>query len=396
MPKVVAPETELDRLLEDGTFVKIPKVGDVVHGIIVVASKSEVRIDIDGLAVGVVRGEGLYHESDAYADLKPGDEVEATVLEIENENGEMELSFREAGFKKTWSVINNLIQSGEIVNSKVAEANKGGLMVLISSVPAFLPVSQLAPEHYPRIQGGDKQKILEKLRQLIGKEIAVKVIDADPKEEKVIVSEKAVWEDTKKKLLEKYGVGQTIKGTISAITNFGAFVQFDDVEGLIHISELTWERINHPSDVVKSGDTVEAQIIEISGPKIFLSVKRLTDDPWKGIEQQLKPGTMVKGKVTKVQPYGLVIEITPTIHGLAHISMLSDKPVKQVTDIAKLGDEVEFEVVEVNPGAHRLALKIPGVEVKDVKEAVKELEKVEAVEASKTETKEEDETSAVV
>lgn len=366
MATKVSTSAQMEELLKDKQYLRIPKIGDVVKGLVVSVARNEVRIDIDGLAIGVVRGENLYHESDAYADLKIGSEVEATVLELENENGEMELSFREAGYKKTWDTINALVTSGELVSAKVLDANKGGLMVIVSSVNAFLPVSQLAPEHYPRIQGGDKQKILEKLRSLINKEITVKVIDADPKEEKVIVSEKAVWEDAKKQMLSKYEVNQKVKGTISALTSFGAFIQFDDVEGLIHISELTWERINHPSDVVKVGDAVEAQIIEISGPKIFLSVKRLVEDPWKGVETQLKPGTSVKGKVTKVQPYGLVVEITPTIHGLAHITMLSNEPVKNINDVAKVGEEYEFEVVEINPGAHRLALKFPGVEVKEI------------------------------
>ncbi len=357
--------SEFESLLADKQYLRIPKVDDVVSGRVVSVAKNEVRIDIGGTAIGVVRGENLYSESDAYADINVGDEVEATVLELENENGEMELSFREAGQKKTWGTIANLIATGEVIQARIIEANKGGLMVTIASVPAFLPVSQLAPEHYPRIAGGDKQKILEKLRMLVGADMQVKVIDADQKEGKVIVSEKAVWEDTKKKLLEKYSVGQVVTGTISALTHFGAFIQFDDVEGLIHISELTWERINHPSDVVKTGDAVQAQIIEISGPKIFLSAKRLVDDPWKGIEQQLVPGTVVKGKVTKVQPYGLVVEITPTIHGLAHISMLSNERVQNIADIANVGDERDFEVIEVNSGVHRLALKIPGVEVKD-------------------------------
>lgn len=356
----------LEELLKDKQYLRIPKIGDVVRGMVVSVAKTEVRLDIDGLAIGVVRGENLYFESEAYADLKVGSEVEATVLELENENGEMELSFREAGYKKTWDTITALITSGELVPAKIIEANKGGLMVAVSSVTAFLPVSQLAPEHYPRIQGGDKQKILEKLRSLVGKEITVKVIDADPKEEKVIVSEKSVWEDAKKQMLSKYEAGQKVKGTISALTSFGAFIQFDDVEGLIHISELTWERINHPGDVVKVGDVVEAEIIEISGPKIFLSVKRLVDDPWKGVESQLKNGTIIKGKVTKVQPYGLVVEITPTIHGLAHISMLSNEPIKNISDVAKTGEEYDFEVVELNAAAHRLALKFPGVEVKEI------------------------------
>ncbi len=354
-------KSEFDELIADKTYHKFPKVGDVIAGQVIAASRNEVRIDIDGVAVGVVRGQGLYNESPTYSQLKAGDTAEATVLELENENGELELSFREAGYKKTWDELENLVKSGDPVQATIVEANKGGLIAMVASARGFLPVSQLSPDNYPRVQGGDKQKILEKLKGFIGKELTTRVIDIDKKEEKVIVSEKAVWEESKKKLLEKFEVGQTVKGSITALTSFGAFVEFEGVEGLIHISELTWKRINHPSDVVKSGDAVEAQIIEISGAKIFLSVKRLSDDPWKGLEAQMKPGDKVKGKVIKVQPFGLVVEITETVHGLAHISMLSNDNVSDINAVANVGDEMEFEIVEINPAAHRLALKVPGV-----------------------------------
>lgn len=357
--------SELDELLNNKEYLKFPRVGDVISGKVISASRNEVRMDMDGIAVAVVRGEGLYNESPAYAQLKEGDEVEATVLELENENGELECSFREAGYKKTWDELKKLVANGEGVSAKIIEANKGGLIAMVASARAFLPVSQLSPDNYPRVQGGDKQKIFDKLKDFIGTELEVRVIDIDEKEEKVIVSEKAIWEESKKKTLEKFEVGQVIKGTISAITSFGAFVEFEGVEGLIHISELTWKRINHPGDVVKQGDDVEAQIIEISGAKIFLSVKRLSDDPWKGLESQLKKGDKISAKVIKVQPFGLVVEVTETVHGLAHISMLSNDGVNDINAVANIGDEMEFEVVEVNPAAHRLALKIPGVVAKE-------------------------------
>ncbi len=353
--------TEFEELIADKQFMKFPKVGDVIVGKVIFASRNEVRIDIDGVAVGVVRGAGMYNESPSYAQIKIGDEVYATVLELENENGELELSFREAGYKKTWGELERLVASGEIISGKVLDANKGGLMMTIASIRAFLPVSQLSPDNYPRVQGGDKQKILDKLKSFVGMDMQVRVIDLDQKEEKVIVSEKAVWEDSKKKTLEKYAVGQIVEGTIGALTTFGAFLSFDGVEGLIHISELTWKRINHPQDEVKVGDTVRAQIIEISGAKLFLSVKRLVDDPWKGLEKELAVGKTVRGKIIKVQPFGVVVEITETVHGLAHISMLSNTPLANINDWAKIGDEKEFEVVELNSAAHRLALKIPGV-----------------------------------
>ena len=351
-------KSEFDELIADKTYHKFPKVGDVIAGQVIAASRNEVRIDIDGVAVGVVRGQGLYNESPTYSQLKAGDTAEATVLELENENGELELSFREAGYKKTWDELENLVKSGDPVQATIVEANKGGLIAMVASARGFLPVSQLSPDNYPRVQGGDKQKILEKLKGFIGKELTTRVIDIDKKEEKVIVSEKAVWEESKKKLLEKFEVGQTVKGSITALTSFGAFVEFEGVEGLIHISELTW--------------------------------KRLSDDPWKGLEAQMKPGDKVKGKVIKVQPFGLVVEITETVHGLAHISMLSNDNVSDINAVANVGDEMEFEIVEINPAAHRLALKVPGVKsrAKVVKTKNQESEKSSPL-AKATDDKEE-------
>ena len=387
-------KSEFDELIADKTYHKFPKVGDVIAGQVISASRNEVRIDLEGVAVGIVRGQGLYNESPTYSQLKEGDTVEATVLELENENGELELSFREAGYKKTWDELESLVKSGDPVQATIVEANKGGLIAMVASARGFLPVSQLSPDNYPRVQGGDKQKILEKLKGFIGKELTTRVIDIDKKEEKVIVSEKAVWEESKKKLLEKFEVGQTVKGNITALTSFGAFVEFDGVEGLIHISELTWKRINHPSDVVKSGDSVEAQIIEISGAKIFLSVKRLSDDPWKGLEAQMKTGDKVKGKIIKVQPFGLVVEITETVHGLAHISMLSNENIPDINAVAAIGDEMEFEIVELNPAAHRLALKVPGVTTRTKSEKPKAEDKEDVVEEVKQESAENSEEAA--
>ena len=254
-------------LMEKAT-IKVPQVHDTVIGTVLSASKAEVRMDIDGILTGVVRGRELYEEADEYSGLKPGDEVEATVIEEENENGELELSFRFAGQEKAWTGLREAFEKGGIIKVKVADANKGGLMAHFKQINGFIPVSQLAPENYPRVNGGDKSKILEKLRDFAGKEFNVKVITLDEKEDKIIFSEKEAWNEKQKDIINKYKEGTVVEGTITAITDFGVFISFgENLEGLIHISELAWQRIEDPNDLYKIGDKIKAEVISLDGSK---------------------------------------------------------------------------------------------------------------------------------
>ncbi len=362
----------------------VPAVGDLVKGKVISISKGVVHLDIDGLTVGVVRGREIFAESKEYSDLKVGNEIEATVLELENENGEMELSFRIAGFQRAWDNMKKIMKDGLTVKAKIVSANKGGLMIQVEALAAFLPVSQLSPDNYPRVTGGDKNRILEKLRELINKELEVKIIDVDEKEEKLIVSEKAVWEDSQKAVLDSYKAGDLIEGEISALTSFGAFVKFGtNLEGLIHISEIAWRRIDHPRDILKVGDQIKAQIIQLDGSKIYLSIKRLVEDPWKQVKDKYKVGDKVMGKILKVEPFGLMVALDSEIHGLAHISELADETISNLNEKFKIGQETEFEVVSLDPPEHRLGLRLAGVKGKNIK---KEETKEEPAKNEETET----------
>lgn len=357
-------KTKLEELLEDGNFFNVPKVGDTIKGKILSTKGREIRIDILGLTTGVVRGRELYAEADLYKNLKPGDEVEATVVDMENENGEVELSFRYAGQQRAWKDLSELSTSGEPIAVKVLDANKGGLIVRVNHVQGFLPVSQLAPEHYPRVAGGDKQKILEKLKGFVGESMRVKVLDVHEDDGKLIVSEKAVWEDEQKNVIAQCKVGDIIAGDVSAVADFGAFVKFyptgssTPLEGLVHISEIAWQRIDHPRDILKVSDSVRAEIIGIEGSKIFLSMKKLTEDPWKNVDKRYKIGDWVEGKIIKVNPFGFFVELDPDIQGLAHVSELADKPIEDPSTIGKPGDLMRFRVVSVEPAEHRLGLSL--------------------------------------
>lgn len=348
--------TELESLLKStegaATF---PKVGDTVKGLVVAVGRNEVRVDVGGIAIGLVRGPEL----DPSFHLTVGDEIEATVIDLENEFGELEMSFKGADRKKAIDKLRELLAAGTVIPVKVLEANKGGLLVRLEGVTGFLPVSQLSPENYPRVAGGEKNKILEKLKILVGQQLDVKIIDVNEEADKLIVSEKAVWETKQENVLSKYKIGDAVEGDITAVTDFGAFVRFDpNLEGLVHISEIAWQRIDHPRDVLKVGDHVRAQIINLEGSKIFLSMKKLIEDPWKNVGDRFKVGQMIKGRVLKINPFGLFVELDPDIHGLAHISELATKPTKDVNEVARVGDEFDFRIISIDPENHRLGLSL--------------------------------------
>lgn len=355
-------------LIEEHKFFQIPKVGDLVKGKIIKISRAEVHLDIEGLTTGVIRGYELFDESGENSNLKIGSEIEATVLDLENEDGEMELSLRSAGHLKAWKNLEELKDKKELVSVQIIDANKGGLIVSLGKVKGFLPVSQLSTEHYPRVAGGDKNKILEKLKSYMGQNFNVKIIDINEDEEKLIVSEKAAKEEEQKEIISKYKVGDTVVGTVTAVTDFGVFIKFgENLEGLIHISEIAWQRIDHPKNLVKVGQKVKAKIIDISGSKIFLSMKKLIEDPWAKITEKYKIGQKVKGKVLKINPFGLFVQLDDDIHGLAHISELSEKPIKSPEEVAKIGDELEFKILSIESVDHRLGLSIRALKEKPKK-----------------------------
>ena len=351
-------DADFQKLL-DKENIKIPQAGDIVKGTVLSASKAEIRLDIDGIASGVVRGRELYFEAEEYANLKPGDVVEATVVEEENENGELELSFRSAGQQKAWSALVDALENRKIIKVRINDANKGGLIASYAQIQGFLPVSQLAPENYPRVNGGDKSKILDKLKSFVGADFEVKVMALEEKEEKLIVSEKEAWQEKQKDIISKYKVGSIVAGTITALTDFGVFLSFgENLEGLIHISELAWQRIDDPSDLFKVGDKIKAEIISIEGSKIFLSAKKLLTDPWQEVDKKYQVGQKVSGTILKINPFGLFVELDKDIHGLAHISQLGLPAGRKINEVYKIGERQDFTVVSLEPKDHRLGLAV--------------------------------------
>lgn len=368
-------------LTTEGVDIKVPKVGDVLEGRILTVSKNEVVVDIDGFGLGVVRGRELYDEAVRLDALKVGDSVFASVVEPENKEGNIELSFRAAGQERVWSTLTDRLSKREIITTKILDANKGGLMVEINGVIGFLPVSQLSTEHYPRVEEGDKNKILEILKSYVGSPFNVQIITADAEEEKLIVSEKAVGEGALREKISKLKMGDVVEGEVSGIVDFGIFIKFGDgLEGLVHISELAWSRIEHPKDLYKVGQKLQAQVISIDRDRISLSVKRLQADPWLEAIKKYEVGQTVKGKVTKVTQYGAFVELDSDISGLVHSVELSNEEGKDPSQVVNVGDEKEFKIISIEPQEHRLGLSLRALTAKqEVKpEAKPEPEKTEA------------------
>lgn len=370
-----APENDefAEMLTKEKEGIHVPQVGETVTGLVVSASKAEVRLDIDGTFIGIVRGRELYDEAPEYASLKPGDTIEATVIEEENENGNIELSFRYAGQEKAWAGLRDSFANKSVIKVRVIDANRGGLLASFGQIAGFLPVSQLAPENYPRVSGGDKSRILEKLKSFVGNEIEVRVMTLDDKGEKIIFSEKEAWNEKQKDVIAKYKIGTRVTGKITAVTDFGVFISFgDNLEGLIHISELAWQRIDDPADLFKTGQEIEAEIINIDGSKIFLSAKKLARDPWDNISEKFKVGDVVKTTILKVNPFGLFVKLDDDIHGLAHVSQLALAPGQKIEELYKVNEEVDFKIISIEPREHRLGLANPTIDASDDKSEKKE------------------------
>ncbi|MGB9680644.1 MAG: 30S ribosomal protein S1, partial [Minisyncoccia bacterium] len=325
-----------------------PKIGDLVEGKVIEIKRNEVYLDLNSLATGVVRGPELEDELNARANLKIGDTVSATVIDLDNEKGLLELSFRITGHQKAWQKLKEIMAKKQTIPVKIISANTGGLIVQYGKIDGFLPTSQLSYEHFPRVPSGDRNQILNLLKKYIGQTFQTKIIGLSEDENRLIVSEKEVTKETLGKG-KTFKIGDIIEGEVQGLVDFGAFIRFNGQEGLCHISEIAWRRLDHPSDVLKVGDKVKAEIIDIKNDKFSLSIKKLIPDPWLKVCEKYHLNQEVIGKILKINPFGFFVEISPEIHGLAHVSELSENGKTDPYKIAKVGDILKFRITSIEP-----------------------------------------------
>jgi len=383
----IAEETSPMAGLLESSDVRFPNVGDVIEGKVIEVGTNAVYLDIEPFGTGIVLGREM-KDGMGTGKLKIGHKVTATITDLENEDGYIELSIREASYEKAWEDLESKKDTQEKVATKVLSANKGGLLVEINGISGFLPVSQLSSKNYPRVEDGDKNKILTLLKKLVGQELEVRILDADRETEKLIVSEKAAQKEKDREVISGLQIGDVVEGEVSGVVDFGAFVKFfapnvdttnlteeSKLEGLVHISELAWQLIENPRDIVKVGQKVSAQIIGLENEKISLSMRALEKDPWSQLEY--KVGDTVKGTVHRINHFGAFVYLNKDIHGLAHVSEMGEMfPGKNINELIKVGSEYSWKILSIEPKEHRMGLvlvtgKAVSKKTEEIKEAIK-------------------------
>ena len=341
-----------DFLRADEDAFGTPKHGDIVDGVVVRVDADEVLVDIGAKAEGIISGKELGFRGDPDLELSPGDVIKVYVLQPENEEGNVVLSRRRALAETTWLTAAEKQESGEVIEAEVREQNKGGLIVNVLGLRGFLPSSQVG-----RAAAGN-------LDVLVGQRISVKVLEVNRKRNRLIVSQKAAEDEDRARrredLFSRIQVGDIVSGAVSGLTSYGAFVDIGGADGLIHISELSWDRVSRVTDVLQLGEQVQVKVIKLDPDqnRISLSLRQLQQDPWERFVQSIPTGSILTGTVTKTKKYGAFLQVMPGIEGLLHISELSWDHVDKTEDVLKVGEEVQVKVIGVDTARRRVSLSL--------------------------------------
>jgi small subunit ribosomal protein S1 len=343
----------MDELLDASTVSQL-KAGDMVDGKVMSIKKHEVWIDLGPSGIGVIMQKDLQ----GAGELEVGQEISINVVDPEMDEGYALLSMKRAEKDRGWDELQRVYDNSEIIQVMSYDANRGGLLVELEGVRGFLPVSQLAAGHYPRVVGADKDEILQKLNQLNNKPISVKIIDISRKDNKLIFSEKEAVKDNMQDRFAKLKIGDIVDGVVTGVIDFGAFVNVDGIEGLIHISEISWERVEDPRKYIKVGQEVKAKIIAIDKDRLSLSLKQIQEDPWIQEVKAFKKGDTVEGKVTRITPFGAFVQLSPSVEALVHVSEMSDDNSIDPEKIFQLNEKKKFKILEIDLEGRKIALSL--------------------------------------
>jgi small subunit ribosomal protein S1 len=358
----VDPET-MEELLagfeEDERALRPLRPGEVVEGTVASVSGDEVLVDLGGRSAGVL---SLREASAEGTDVAVGDRILAAVVQPEGPDGRVVLSMRRARNRRHWSKMADLAKSGELIQAEVVEANRGGLVVDVG-LRGFVPLSQLVSVGN---LGGPQERgaVPDALRAYVGKRLPLKVIEADQRRDRLILSEKAATQEQRRKRKEEASAqlveGQVLEGTVASVTTFGVFVDVGVADGLVHRSEITWDKGVEPTTLYRSGDSVRVLVTAVDRDRgrISLSIKRLQEDPWARVVRELAPGIEVDATITRVMPYGAFARVQPGIEGLIHISEISPRRIGTPGEVVHAGDLVRVRVVAIDPERRRLSLSM--------------------------------------
>lgn len=344
--------------MQDSPEILRAKPGELMNGTVIFKGKNKLLIDIQGVATGIVSGRELRDSFHTFRDLKIGDTVMTMVLEEENEEGMIVLSLRMASQQKAWDHFHKLIDDDETMSFTPQEVNKGGLLANIDGIRTFLPVSQLAPVHYPRVSNSDQGEIMNRLQKYIGHKFTVKIITMDEEAGKIVVSERSAMAEERAKTLETLNMEEEREGMVTGVVKFGLFVAFDGLEGLVHISEIAWGHVKNPAEHYNVGDKVKVKVIGVDSDKLSLSIKQLTKDPWEEIAERYPVGKKVTGTVMRFADYGAFLKLEPEINGLVHLSEVTHKKIEDASEALNIGDKIEAQVINIDIDERRIGLSI--------------------------------------
>lgn len=343
----------MDELLAQSELKQL-EAGDVVEGTITSVKKHEMWVDLGARGVGVVMRREIGHGQP----LELGQTITVSVIDPEMDEGYALLSMKRAAKDRGWDELQRLFDGGEVVEVTPYDANRGGLLVELEGIRGFLPVSQLAAGHYPRVSGADKDEILQKLNALTNQTLRVKILDVSRKDNKLIFSEKEAVKGDMQARLESLKAGDEVEGIVTGVIDFGAFVNVDGIEGLIHISEISWERVDDPRNYVKVGDTVKAKIIAIDKDRLSLSLKQMSDDPWLSEVKKFSKGDIVEGKITRITPFGAFVQISPAVEALVHVSEMGNEDGVDPEKVFQLNEKKQFKVLDIDTENRKIALSL--------------------------------------
>lgn len=353
MVKNMSHAITMDELLASSDIKRLD-TGDVVEGVVTDVKKNEVWINLGVHGIGVVmRREIGYGQK-----LEEGQSVTVSVIDPEMDEGHVLLSMKRAVKDRGWDELQRVHEANEIVEVVPYDANRGGLLVELEGIRGFLPVSQLAAGHYPRVSGADKDEILQKLHALTNNPLRVRVLDVSRKDNKLIFSEKEAVKDDMQARFSELKVGDEVEGVVTGVIDFGAFVNVDGIEGLVHISEISWERVDNPRNYVKVGDKVKAKIIGIDKDRLSLSLKQMSEDPWLDQVKAFKTGDTVEGKVTRITPFGAFVQISPSVEALVHVSEMSNDETVDPEKLFQLNEKKQFKVLDIDTDNRKIALSL--------------------------------------
>ncbi len=375
--KIAATSGLMEELMKKSPEIFRSKPGQLVDGIVVFKGKNKLLIDIRGVATGIISGRELRDSFNTFKDLNPGDEVSAMVLEDENDEGLVVLSLRMASQRKAWDRFHKLIEAEKTMKFTAQEANKGGLIANIDGIRAFLPVSQLSPANYPRVNNAESSEIISRLLKFVGHTFTVKIVTMDEEAGKIVVSERDAMSEERAKALEGLKVGDVKDGIVSGLVKFGLFVTFDGLEGLVHISEIAWGHVKNPAEYAEMGDRVTVKVIGVDGDKLSLSIKQLTQDPWEEVAQRYPLGKKVSGTVVRFADYGAFLRLEKDINGLVHLSELSHHKITDPSEALTIGQKIEAQVINIDIDERRIGLSIKALQPID-KETLERIKKEQA------------------